>query len=265
MSEKTKKILYWILPPIYVYGIYYLMISIGNSGIAQREIRYLLEAAMALAVWIAFLLITKKPLFNKKIFADKKNFIFACLPGLIIVLNIAWSSIDNLKIWNPSSFFFAVTLGIEAGVLEEIQARGLIVNTAMQLEHTKTSAIIAVIYSSLLFGLEHFFNLSSGADIGPTVRTVVFATCCGLYFVALYLRVGSIIPCIIFHGLIDGLMAYQPLVDTATQSDISTAAAELPIMTQIINGLIPGGLLFLIPALFMLRKSKWDKILDNFK
>ena len=61
----------------------------------------------------------------------------------------------------------------------------------------------AILISSINFGAGHILNLfnGSGMDLVENLCQVVGAVICGFLFVILFHRGGSLIPCIVAHGL----------------------------------------------------------------
>jgi membrane protease YdiL (CAAX protease family) len=91
------------------------------------------------------------------------------------------------------------------GFLEEVIFRGLLFG-AMK----KDNLMVAVIVSSITFGMGHIINLinGSGADLVPNLLQVVYATAAGLMFVMLYYRSQSLVVCIGAHGLFNAISAF---------------------------------------------------------
>ncbi len=91
------------------------------------------------------------------------------------------------------------------GFLEEIIFRGLLFG-AMKENSFKSAVIVA----SLTFGIGHIINLvnGSGADLISNLLQVVYATAAGFMFVMMYCNEGSLIPCIVAHGLFNALSAF---------------------------------------------------------
>ncbi|MCG7344756.1 CPBP family intramembrane metalloprotease [Sporosarcina sp. ACRSL] len=90
------------------------------------------------------------------------------------------------KVWNYVS--------LTAGVTEEIIYRGFLLFALSYLFPT-LSIWVVIIISSLLFGLAHTYQ---GFTTG-VVRTTIF----GIVFSILYIGIGSILPLIVLHFLVD--------------------------------------------------------------
>lgn len=84
-------------------------------------------------------------------------------------------------------------VSLTAGVTEEIIYRGFLLFALTSL-FPDLSIWIAIIIASVLFGLAHTYQ-----GLGNVVRTTLF----GVFFCVLYVGLGTIIPLIIFHFLVD--------------------------------------------------------------
>lgn len=85
-------------------------------------------------------------------------------------------------------------VSITAGVTEEILYRGFLIFALVSL-FPNFSIWLIIIIASLLFGLAHTYQ----GLITGVLRTTVF----GIIFSILYIGLGSILPLIVFHFLID--------------------------------------------------------------
>lgn len=90
------------------------------------------------------------------------------------------------KIWNYVS--------LSAGITEEIIYRGFLIFAFAYL-FPNLNIWLVILLSSILFGLAHTYQ---GFKTG-VIRTTIF----GVIFSILYIGIGSILPLIIFHFLID--------------------------------------------------------------
>jgi len=91
------------------------------------------------------------------------------------------------------------------GFVEELIFRGFLFE-AMR----KDSLKAAVIVSSLTFGIGHIVNLvnGSGAELVSNICQVLYAIAAGFLFVIIFLKTGSLWPCIITHSVLNGLSAF---------------------------------------------------------
>ena len=91
------------------------------------------------------------------------------------------------------------------GFLEELIFRGLLFR-AMARDGVKTAMIV----SSVTFGIGHIVNLinGSGAELLANLLQVMYAVAIGFAFVMIYCRTRSLMPCILIHGIFNGLSAF---------------------------------------------------------
>lgn len=84
------------------------------------------------------------------------------------------------------------------GFLEEVIFRGFLFKAL-----AKDNVKMAIIVSSITFGLGHILNLfnGSGMDLIANLCQIVGAVACGFLFVIIFYRGGSLIPCIIAHSV----------------------------------------------------------------
>ena len=94
---------------------------------------------------------------------------------------------------------FAVISMILIGYVEEVVFRGFLFRGLLKRRGLKA----AVTVSAVTFGIGHILNLFAGQTSAQTVLQVVFAVMWGLIFTLVYLKSGSLLPCIIAHSLVD--------------------------------------------------------------
>ena len=123
------------------------------------------------------------------------------LPLILIATCNLWNGLalpENLLKALPA----AVTLAM-AGLVEELIFRGLLFR-AMYKDDQKA----AIIVGSLTFGMGHIVNLLSGAPLLETLLQIAYATAIGYLFIVIFLKSGSILPCMIAHCIINGMSCF---------------------------------------------------------
>jgi membrane protease YdiL (CAAX protease family) len=111
------------------------------------------------------------------------------------------------------------------GIWEELAFRGFVL-TNLQL---RFSPAVAVVISSIVFGLFHFSNLfGNWDDIGSVVAGAVAATTLGLGWGYLAIKTNSIVPVILSHYLVDVLLYNEFLIDPMAGDD-STSVVYLAV------------------------------------
>lgn len=116
----------------------------------------------------------------------------------------------SVNLWNGLTMnFSALESALYAvsrlcvGFLEEILFRGFLFR-ALRPEGLKK----AVLISSLTFGIGHIVNLLNGAPVLSTLLQVCYACAIGFLFTILFLRSGSLVPCILTHSAVNILSAF---------------------------------------------------------
>ena len=118
------------------------------------------------------------------------------LPLLLMVTVNLWGGVKlNLSVTETLLSMLTMVL---VGFLEELIFRGFLF-TAMGKDNLK----VAVIVSSVTFGIGHIVNLLSGAPVGETLLQIVYATAAGFLFTVIFLRSGSLWSCIITHSAVN--------------------------------------------------------------
>jgi len=95
---------------------------------------------------------------------------------------------------------------VTVGVAEELLYRGVV----LQALRTRFPAVVAVLVSSLFFGLQHAaLSLGSPAD---TIARVLTTFLCGIVFAVLALRLRRLLPLVIGHWVLDVLGLGLPML-----------------------------------------------------
>jgi len=95
------------------------------------------------------------------------------------------------------------------GFLEEIIFRGFLFKMM-----AKDNVKLAIIVSSVTFGVGHIINLFNGASLIPTLLQIMYATSGGFLFVIIFYKSNSLWPCIITHSLINALSIFNNVENT---------------------------------------------------
>jgi len=105
------------------------------------------------------------------------------------------------------------------GFLEEMIFRGFLFNAM-----AKDGVKFAIVVSSVTFGTGHIVNLvnGSGAQLLPNLLQVMYATAVGFAFVMIYYKSKSLMPCILTHGIFNGLSAFANEAVMTVQREILT-------------------------------------------
>ena len=127
---------------------------------------------------------------------DTKRFLYF-IPMWILTTGNLWGGI-NIK--TPFSVQLTAVLSMcFIGYIEELIFRGFL----FQAMAGNGSLKVAVIVASATFGIGHIVNLLSGQSTLETAFQVPFAIVWGFIFTMVFLKSGSLLPCILAHALID--------------------------------------------------------------
>lgn len=168
---------------------------------------------------------------NKITFTDVIFFIFIISANLWYGVALNANAVDTV--------FYVVSM-ICVGFIEEVVFRGFLFNSLR-----KDGIRIAVLISSLSFGMGHIVNLFSGEDTFMTLFQICYAAAIGFAFTSFFYKKGSILPCITVHCVFNSLSIFsvQPGFTGKVISSVLLTAVPL------------------IYGILLIRKS--DKILDN--
>lgn len=135
--------------------------------------------------------------------ASPKAFLFY-LPLLLITSQNLWGGVGMRYGAAGTVCFIAKMLCV--GFLEELIFRGFLF-TALRENGVKGAAVV----SGITFGLGHILNLinGSGMGVGENVVQILCAMLIGLLYVVIFLRGGSLWPCILSHGALNSLSAFS--------------------------------------------------------
>ena len=86
---------------------------------------------------------------------------------------------------------------------------------------------LAVIISSVTFGIGHLINLfnGSGMELVNNLCQIVFAVAVGFLLVTIFYRGGSLLPCIMVHSAINTLGTFANETGLTAQLRLAHAAA----------------------------------------
>ena len=98
----------------------------------------------------------------------------------------------------PGLIYAAVSMAL-VGFAEELIFRGFLFKAMLK----DGSVKVAVIVSSVTFGLGHIVNLFTGHNLVETLAQVVFAVALGFVFTFVFYKSGSLLPGILAHSFID--------------------------------------------------------------
>jgi len=132
-----------------------------------------------------------------------RNFLWY-IPLLILASHNLWNGVAvNFPL--PDTIGYVCNM-LFVGLVEELLFRGFLFQ-ALARDNLK----MAVVVSSVTFGLGHILNLfnGSGAALVSNLCQVCGAIAAGFLFVTIFNRSGSLIPCILTHSAIDVVSVFS--------------------------------------------------------
>lgn len=100
---------------------------------------------------------------------------------------------------------FAVISMLFVGFIEEMIFRGFLFRALLK----KDPAPAAIAVSAVTFGIGHIVNLFTGQGTVQTVVQIFFAVAWGFIFTLVFYKSGSLVVCVIVHGLINALSEFS--------------------------------------------------------
>ena len=125
------------------------------------------------------------------------------IPLLILATHNLWNGVAiNFPLVDTLCY---ICYMLCVGFVEEVLFRGFLFKTI-----AKDNVKLAVIISSITFGLGHFLHLvdGSGVELIENLCQVCGAIAVGFLFVTIFYRGGSLLPCILTHSAIDAVSAF---------------------------------------------------------
>lgn len=188
--------------------IYCVLLSVGDSLSAEVGVNKIITLPVALIMSaVLFIFITRNGLTEKyglcKPNATAKEMLYYIPLGLLLLANVMFGVRLNLSVGETVLYMLTMLF---VGFLEEVIFRGMLFKAM-----SKDSLKAAVAVSSITFGVGHIINLfnGSGAELLPNILQVIYAIAAGFMFVMIFLKSGSIVPCIILHGVFNALSAFS--------------------------------------------------------
>ncbi|MFA8443347.1 lysostaphin resistance A-like protein [Yoonia sp.] len=153
------------------------------------------------------------------------------LPGWVLIGFMGWHifttvAADDLRGFGPFGLVVLVLTTFLIAFGEEVLFRGILLRGAM----TRFSIPIAMLLSTVLFGVFHFVNGLAGQGAVETTQQVLFVMIVGVFLAPIAVRVGNLWPLIIWHwfwnmavilGQTAGLLHPLTLVGIAVQAVVS--------------------------------------------
>lgn len=190
-----------------------------------------------------------------KTFTYKLKLKAVLISWMFIIYIIANIEIGDFSHTNVLTVVCMMVEAMTIGIFEEFVFRGTMFPMFLKMMGQKRNGVLlAVLSSSIVFGLFHLSNLLTGASVAGTLTQVVYSSIIGIAFSALLLRTNmNLIWCSILHGLFDMASGFGDFVNVAEESKeaASQTVSMLPYLLNLAL-FIP----LLIYGLFIIRRKK---------
>lgn len=193
---------------IFLICVYLVLASVGDSVSKELGIEksitsiVLLTMSIVLLIWIVKNKYTER--FGICMPKYEAKYYLYYIPLIIMISMNLWLGVRlNYSLIETILYILSMLC---VGFLEEIIFRGLLFKAM-----AKDNLISAIIVSSVTFGIGHIINLFTcgGVDIISNICQVCYAMAVGFLFVIIFYRGGSLIPCIVTHGLFNALSCFM--------------------------------------------------------
>ena len=245
--EKKQNIYKFFIKMCFMFLIFFLFQQIF-SGLLFSSLtleRYGEEALFEI-IWAGLVLILLLLYKNRYIFTEKretfKNGFRYILPEVIlstIFLIISILLISTSKM--PADIFSIINLLIYCifiGIVEEFLCRGWLLNEFLErFSSNKKGIILSIIFSSLIFGVIHYGNISDSQNFIQTTVQVVNALVSGIFLALVYYKTKNIWLVVFSHAYWDFslmLMNHDQLVDCYNEGALSNNAMIMNFLSGII-------------------------------
>ena len=197
---ETKPVLFAVL----WIAIYVVLVAPLRGSYGDGSLQMLLGLVAISAVLLAVirLLGIEKELGMTRWLRNGKALLWL-LPMWVLSTGNLWGGV-GLR-YDGITTVMAVLSFLLVGVAEEIVFRGFLFNGMKK----SGSLTVAIIVSAVTFGMGHIVNLLTGHATMETLVQVLFAVAWGFLFTFAYLKSGSLLPCIVIHGLIDAFSVFS--------------------------------------------------------
>ena len=127
---------------------------------------------------------------------------FLYIPLILIVSVNFWGGINIDSSFSEMKYFMLSM--VSAAFIEELIFRGFLFKMM-----EKDNKSIAILVSSLTFGIGHIINIFNGAEIISTLFQICYAVAVGYLFVIIFDKGKSLWPCIITHCALNALSIFS--------------------------------------------------------
>lgn len=195
--EKHESLFSILLIVVYIVVNSYCMQNFGTTDYRSAIINTVFSVVL-----VVFMIALKRvSYYGLTKLSNLKGYLYF-IPLLLIVSVNLWNGF-NIQNTTSEILFHIITM-FNIGFLEEIIFRGFLFKM-MEKDNLK----IAIIVTSITFGIGHIVNLLNGADLVLALMQICYAIAIGYLFVIIFYKSKSLIPCIIAHALINSFSIFN--------------------------------------------------------
>ena len=162
------------------------------------------------------------------------------LVGVLVVFSLgAGVFSSDFSVLIDDDNWLILLAALVPGIWEELAFRGVVLSNLQQ----RFTRRVAVMVSSVVFGLFHFSNLGSWGDAASVVAGAIAAMTLGIGWGYVVIKSNSVVPSIFLHYTVD-VVLYDELFIDPLASDDSTAivyvalAISYPVLTILLTRLV---------------------------
>jgi len=186
-------------------GVYVISFSLADGLSELIGVEKLITAVVGLVLMLGlYIWVLKNGLWEYYGFCglkrSAKDYLYFVPLVLLVSVNLWWGAQLRFTVLETALHVFSMLC---VGFLEELIFRGFLFK-ALSRDNLKQ----AIIISSVTFGIGHIVNLLNGAEFVPTMLQICYAIAAGFLFTYIFHTSGSLWPCILAHGGINGLSVF---------------------------------------------------------
>ena len=169
---------------------YVVLFSVADSFSASLGTEKIIAAPVAIVFTLLLLVFVSKHNLKEKYGLCSFN-------GSLLIMSInLWNGV-TMKLSVLETVLYILSM-LCVGFIEEIIFRGFLFK-ALYNDNVK----LAIVISSVTFGIGHIVNLLNGKDLIPTLLQVCYAIAIGFLFTIIFYKGKSLLPCIIAHSFVN--------------------------------------------------------------
>lgn len=215
--------------------------------------------AQTFASMVLIYLLKRMNLLKRAGFTTKVKDWWVIWPAIVLILMGLSDWIGGefvLDTARPMAILTFILVYLSTGLFEETLCRGFMMTLFIEKYGVGKKVIYNVtIFTGAVFGALHLIHFFLGQmSLLSAIAQALYAMCFGVFFGACMIRNHSIIPLMIWHGMVDITFG---LDEVGVGGGIDKAYIDIPVSGAIAQVLL--ALPFLLYGLFILRKGFYEK------